>query len=97
MLIASSHRYTVQTFKPALSLLVRLKFDSSVDAEAAELRMPVFPVIASALMLVGDANGLGGVRVELETDFLHLQPQQVHLSVSGKVRTTPYAGCDITL
>ena len=46
------------------------------------LNPALLPLIAS-LLLVAEVDGLGGVQVELETEFVHLQPQQVHLSVSG--------------
>ena len=50
--------------------------------------MTMNPTLLSlvAALIVVDADGLGGVRVELETEFVHLQPQQVHLSVSGEVK-----------
>ena len=43
----------------------------------------LIPLIA-ALLVADAADGLGGVRVELDTAYVHFQPEQVHLSISGR-------------
>ena len=53
----------------------------------ARLANPALLPLIAATLLAADVDGLGSVRVELtETEFVHLQPQQVHLSVSGEVK-----------
>ena len=43
----------------------------------------LIPLIA-ALLVADAADGLDGVTVELETAYVHFQPEQVHLSISGR-------------
>ena len=47
---------------------------------------PTLFSLVAALLVADAADGLGAVRVELETEFVHFQPQQVHLSVSGEIQ-----------
>ena len=51
-----------------------------------------------AVLLVADAAdglGLGGVRVELDTAYVHFQPEQVHLSISGRKSRNFFLKTDI--
>ena len=46
---------------------------------------PTLLSLFAALLVAEIIDGLGGgVKVQLEAEFVHLQPQQVHLSVSGE-------------
>ena len=41
-------------------------------------------ILIAALLVADAADGLGGVRVEMDTAYVHFQPEQVHLSISGR-------------
>ena len=68
-----------------MSLFVWLKFDSSVAEVKKAMTNPTLLSLFAALLVAEIIDGLGGgVKVQLEAEFVHLQPQQVHLSVSGE-------------